>query len=112
VAGRFEVNGTRKIEIALICVLTAFSYAAARANAQSASGADAQKKSAAAKAEGSSKPDESAEGEKRFQANCGRCHVAPEDLNPRVVKAVVRQMRVRALLTAEDERLIVKFLAP
>ena len=104
--------GTRKLEIALICALAMFSYAAARANAQSPSDANGQKQSAAAKAEGSSKPDESAEGENRFQANCGRCHVAPDDLNPRVVKAVVRQMRVRALLTAEDERLIVKYLAP
>jgi mono/diheme cytochrome c family protein len=106
------VIGTRKIEMALICGIAIFSYAAARANAQSAAGADAQKKASAANAEVSAKRDEAAEGEKRFQANCGRCHVAPDDLNPRVVKAVVRQMRVRALLTEEDERLIVKYLAP
>ena len=52
------------------------------------------------------------EGEKRFQLQCGRCHVPPEDLSPREAKAVVRQMRVRANLTAEDERLILKYLAP
>jgi mono/diheme cytochrome c family protein len=104
--------GIRKMEIALICALAMFSYAAARANAQSGAGADAQKSAPAAKAEASPQKDEAAEGEKRFQTNCGRCHVAPEDLNPRVVKAVVRQMRVRALLTEEDERLIVKYLAP
>jgi cytochrome c5 len=56
--------------------------------------------------------DESAEGEKRFETNCGRCHVPPEDLSPREAKAVLRQMRVRANLTAEDERLILKYLAP
>jgi cytochrome c5 len=56
--------------------------------------------------------DESAEGEKRFETNCGRCHVPPEDLSPREAKAVLRQMRVRADLTAEDERLILKYLAP
>lgn len=55
---------------------------------------------------------ESAEGEKRFEINCGRCHVAPEDLSPREAKAVLRQMRVRANLSAEDERLILKYLAP
>jgi cytochrome c5 len=55
---------------------------------------------------------ESAEGEKRFQTHCGRCHVPPEDLSPREAKAVVRQMRVRANLSAEDERLILKYLAP
>lgn len=58
------------------------------------------------------KVDESAEGEKRFRTNCGRCHHPPEDLSPREARAVVRQMRVRAMLTAEDERLILKFLAP
>jgi hypothetical protein len=33
-------------------------------------------------------------------------------LSPREARAVLRQMRVRAMLTAEDERLILKFLAP
>ena len=54
----------------------------------------------------------SSEGEKRFQENCGRCHQAPQELSPREVKAVVRHMRVRAMLSAEDERLILKYLAP
>jgi mono/diheme cytochrome c family protein len=54
----------------------------------------------------------SSEGERRFQANCGRCHQAPQDLSPREVKAVIRHMRVRAMLSAEDEQLILKYLAP
>lgn len=58
------------------------------------------------------KKDESAEGEKRFKANCGRCHHPPEDLSPREVRTVLRHMRVRAMLSEEDERLILKFLAP
>jgi cytochrome c5 len=105
------VSGALKIEISLIVALATLGYAGARANAQSASGAGASTSKKAA-AEASPQQDESAEGEKRFQTHCARCHVAPEDLNPRVVKAVVRQMRVRALLTDEDERLIVKYLAP
>lgn len=52
------------------------------------------------------------EGEKRFQENCGRCHHPPESISPREAKAVLRQMRVRAMLTAEDERLILKYLSP
>jgi cytochrome c5 len=52
------------------------------------------------------------EGEKRFELQCGRCHVPPESLSPREARAVVRQMRVRANLTADDERLILKYLAP
>jgi hypothetical protein len=52
------------------------------------------------------------EGEKRFRTNCGRCHNPPEGLSPREVRAVVRQMRVRAMLSAEDEKLILQYLAP
>jgi cytochrome c553 len=52
------------------------------------------------------------EGERRFQANCGRCHNPPDSLSPREVKAVLQHMRVRAMLTAEDEQLIRKYLAP
>jgi cytochrome c5 len=53
-----------------------------------------------------------ATGEQRFQANCGRCHNPPDSLSPREVKAVLRHMRVRAILSAEDEQLILKYLAP
>jgi mono/diheme cytochrome c family protein len=52
------------------------------------------------------------EGEKRFQVNCGRCHNPPEAIAPREARAVTRHMRVRAMLSAEDEKLILKFLAP
>jgi cytochrome c5 len=55
---------------------------------------------------------QSKEGERRFQANCGRCHNPPESISPREVKAVLQHMRVRAMLSAEDEQLILKFLAP
>ena len=52
------------------------------------------------------------QGEQRFRQNCGRCHNPPDSLSPREVKAVLQHMRVRAMLTAEDERLILKYLAP
>lgn len=52
------------------------------------------------------------EGEQKFKQNCSRCHVAPEAISPREVKAVTRHMRVRAMLSEEDEKLILKFLAP
>jgi cytochrome c5 len=55
---------------------------------------------------------ESAEGERRFETHCGRCHVPPDSLSPGEARTVVRQMRVRANLTAEDQRLILKYLAP
>jgi cytochrome c5 len=51
-------------------------------------------------------------GEQKFKENCGRCHNPPDSLSPREVKAVVQHMRVRAMLSAEDEQLILKYLAP
>jgi len=54
---------------------------------------------------------ERTEGQKRFEQNCGRCHHAPESLSPRVTPTVLMHMRVRANLTAEDQRLILKFMA-
>ena len=66
----------------------------------------------AAKAVPGKKIDEAKEGERRFQENCGRCHNPPDSISPREVKAVLQHMRVRAMLSAEDERLILKYLAP
>ena len=54
----------------------------------------------------------SIEGQQRFETHCGRCHNSPEDISSREARAVARHMRVRAMLTAEDERLILEFLAP
>ena len=51
-------------------------------------------------------------GARAFRQNCGRCHNPPDSLSPREVKAVVRQMRVRGMITAQDEQLIRKYLAP
>jgi mono/diheme cytochrome c family protein len=51
------------------------------------------------------------EGEKRFRANCGRCHQSPHKFNPRMMLTIERHMRVRALVTDEDMRLIVRYLS-
>ena len=51
-------------------------------------------------------------GERVFQANCGRCHNPPEQLLPRITGTVLRHMRERALLSPQDERDLLKFLAP
>jgi mono/diheme cytochrome c family protein len=51
-------------------------------------------------------------GERKFQANCGRCHTFPEQLSPSLTGTVVRHMRVRASLSAQDEKDILRFLAP
>ncbi len=50
------------------------------------------------------------EGERRFHANCGRCHMPPHKFPPRVFATAVRHMRVRANITDDDMRLILFFL--
>lgn len=50
------------------------------------------------------------EGEQRFHANCGRCHAAPQKFPPRMMATVLRHMRVRATITAEDRRLILFYM--
>lgn len=42
------------------------------------------------------------EGQKRFLANCGRCHQSPHLFSPREMSMAVRHMRVRAVLTQND----------
>jgi cytochrome c5 len=51
------------------------------------------------------------EGEKRFHANCGRCHAAPPKFAPRMAATIVRHMRVRATITDEDMHLILRYLS-
>jgi mono/diheme cytochrome c family protein len=89
----------------LLALFLLFSFVALKSNARAQQGSAAPRSAAP-------KLDEAKEGEKRFRTNCGRCHQPPQDLSPREARAVVRQMRVRAMLSAEDERLILKFLAP
>jgi hypothetical protein len=50
------------------------------------------------------------EGEKRFQTNCGRCHLSPHHFPPRMIMTIERHMRVRATITDEDMRLIMMYL--
>jgi mono/diheme cytochrome c family protein len=50
------------------------------------------------------------EGERRFQANCGRCHMPPHKFPPKMMGTIVRHMRVRALITDEDMRYILAYM--
>jgi mono/diheme cytochrome c family protein len=53
---------------------------------------------------------ERAEGEKRFRANCSRCHAAPHKFPPRMMRTFIRHMRVRATMTDEDMRYILAYM--
>ena len=60
---------------------------------------------------GESQPaDSRLEGEKRFHSNCGRCHMAPPKFPPRMMATIIRHMRVRATITDEEMRLILKYM--
>jgi cytochrome c5 len=51
-------------------------------------------------------------GDLVWRANCSRCHNPPDQLNPRITGTIIRHMRVRANLTAAEERDILRFLNP
>jgi hypothetical protein len=50
------------------------------------------------------------EGERRFRANCGRCHMAPHKLPPRMMVTIERHMRVRAMITDDDMQFILAYM--
>jgi cytochrome c5 len=51
------------------------------------------------------------EGEKKFRANCSRCHQFPHKFPPRAIATIIRHMRVRVTITDEDARLILKYMS-
>lgn len=73
-----------------------------------------QPKQTAQKAQRTTSPtkNQQSEGERKFQINCGRCHNPPEQVSPRIAGSVIRHMRVRAMLSQEDAREILEYLAP
>ena len=52
------------------------------------------------------------EGERVFAMHCSRCHNAPEGFSPRISGTIVRHMRIRANLSAEEERALLRFFNP
>jgi cytochrome c5 len=93
------------IAVALACFWSMFVLAVAQTDAKLSQNNSKSKPSGATTRS-------QTDGEKRFQTNCGRCHNPPEAISPREARAVVRHMRIRAMLSAEDEKLILEFLAP
>lgn len=51
-------------------------------------------------------------GETAFKQNCSRCHEAPQGFSSRISGTILRHMRVRASLSAQEERDILRFLNP
>jgi mono/diheme cytochrome c family protein len=51
------------------------------------------------------------DGEQVYKSNCTRCHNTPPALTERQTRAVVRHMRVRANLVAEEADAVLSYLA-
>jgi mono/diheme cytochrome c family protein len=64
------------------------------------------------KKDNAARPQPTGDGDRAFRQNCSRCHQAPEGFPPQISGTIVRHMRVRASLSREDERAILKFLNP
>jgi cytochrome c5 len=52
------------------------------------------------------------DGERVFKQNCARCHDAPQGFPRQVSGTIVRHMRVRASLSAEDVKALMQFMNP
>jgi mono/diheme cytochrome c family protein len=90
-----------------ILILTAMSVLPGSASAQQGTPQNTAPQSTKV---ASAKDQDAIEGEKRFHANCGRCHAPPGKFPPRMMATIVRHMRVRAMLTDQDMRLILKLM--
>jgi mono/diheme cytochrome c family protein len=55
---------------------------------------------------------EIARGETVFEQNCSRCHNAPQGFPPQISGTILRHMRIRASLSAADERALLRFMNP
>ena len=101
-----------KIQSAISAALLALGMLLALASIAAAGTAKTSKDSSAPAAAAGSTQDENLhlEGERRFRSNCSRCHAAPPRFAPRMMATIVRHMRVRATITDEDMRLILRYM--
>lgn len=52
-----------------------------------------------------------AHGQEVFEQNCSRCHNPPRAIPPQITGTILRHMRVRASLSAADEKALLRFMA-
>jgi hypothetical protein len=105
-----------KMKFVLAGLLVASAMSLGLAANASSGGKDAPKDTAAASAastdtaQAAQNESMHVEGEKRFRSNCARCHAAPPKFPPRMMATIVRHMRVRATITDQDMRLILRYM--
>lgn len=103
-----------KIKFALAAILLVSAMSLGVAASATSGGKDAPKDTSATSAAPADQAAQNesmhVEGEKRFRANCGRCHAAPPKFPPRMMATIVRHMRVRAAITDQDMHLILRYM--
>ena len=50
-------------------------------------------------------------GQQVFEQNCSRCHNPPRAIPPQITGTILRHMRVRASLSAADEKALLRFMS-
>jgi len=55
---------------------------------------------------------DSERGSRVFAENCSRCHNAPQGFPPQISATILRHMRIRASLSADDEKALLRFMNP
>jgi len=99
-----------RIKILISAVLLALAVAALAATAKTANG-DKDAPAASAPTHNSAQDDPMRlEGEKGFHSNCGRCHAAPPKFPPRAMATIIRHMRVRAMITDQEMKVILHYM--
>lgn len=94
----------------LLCALALSSFAMSASSSTGSSSSAENASAAAAVSHVTDSENMRVEGERRFHANCGRCHAAPQKFPPRMMGTILRHMRVRATITEEDRRLILLYM--
>jgi cytochrome c5 len=89
----------------LACLLLAAAVAIAQTDS-------APKQPAAQNTRRNAQPADSERGQQVFQQNCYRCHQVPEGFPPSISGTIAKHMRVRAGLSDEDYKALLKFLNP
>jgi mono/diheme cytochrome c family protein len=100
------MNRLRNIFLVAVLGVAGLSFAASRTDSSNLT--PAQSSVAAPSAE--QEQQWTIEGEKRYRANCARCHQAPHKFPPRAMAMAVRHMRVRAMLTDDDTKYLLYYL--
>jgi cytochrome c5 len=98
---------TKQMIVALCLLASSVSFAKAASQDQAPSTKPGKNKPAA-----QSQPQHEDDGARIFHQNCSRCHNTPEAFSPSISGTVVKHMRVRASLSAEDEKQLLHFLNP